>query len=216
MSRFFRGLLVTLTIAAAAQGVGRAEVIYSTLGPGDSYSSTGGQAVHTPSSAGGTYAAHAAVFTIGGTGDYLFTSAELPLLHYVGENAFTIRLYTDSNGLPGSILESFDVIAPTSGLLTVVSGGGIVLEAGRSYFLAALPILSSTSFGIWYATVLGATGDYYSFDELATWHVQATAEEPAFRINGTAAVPEPASLAMAATALGVFALPAIRRRRSGI
>ncbi|OJW22552.1 MAG: hypothetical protein BGO49_00775 [Planctomycetales bacterium 71-10] len=214
MSRFIRGLFVSLTIAAAGQCAGRAEVIYSSLGPGDSYSSTGGQAIITPSSNGGTYAAHAAVFTVGGTGDSLFTSAELPLLHYVGDNSFIVRLYTESNGLPGTILESFDVIAPTSGLLTVVSAGGVVLEAGRSYFLAALPL--ETSFGIWYASVLGGTGDYYSFDELATWHVQGTAEEPAFRINGTAAVPEPASLALAGMALGVVALPAMRRHRTRI
>lgn len=214
MSRFIRGLLISLTVAATSQTGGRADVIYSSLGPGDSYSSTGGQAIITPSSAGGTYAAHAAVFTVGGTGDYLFTSAELPLLHYVGDNSFIVRLYTESSGLPGTVLESFDVIAPTSGLLTVVSGGGVVLEAGRSYFLAALPLDTSASFGIWYATVLGGTGDYYSFDELATWKVQATAEEPAFRINGTAAVPEPASLALAGMALGVVALSAVRRQRS--
>jgi hypothetical protein len=75
----------------------RADVLYSNLGPGDTYSLNSGHIETGPDTFSFAMTRIAMPFTVKG-GDFLFDSAQLGLTLNSGTNAIDLRLYSDAGG----------------------------------------------------------------------------------------------------------------------
>ncbi|MDG3008498.1 choice-of-anchor R domain-containing protein [Paludisphaera mucosa] len=201
------GLLLVESEAEAA-------TIYSTLGPNDSFNRNASSAIYGQGVQGSDHYSVAERFTVGGSSDFLFTSAELGVYSRSGTASLGVVLMEDLGGLPGETLESLSIeVGPDVRLHTVTSTLNPLLEAGHSYWLAAVPTRDFN--GGWYGNSEGIIGrqgiDYLDFN--IGW-LAISATSGAFRISGNAAaVPEPSTLAMWATAAAMTGSIVLRRRR---
>jgi hypothetical protein len=180
----------------------RAGTIFSNLGPGDSYDSTAGWSVSTPSSSAGYASVSAMPFTPTTTAS--LASIELAIQLASGTNSLTIELLTDNNNSPGSVIESYSAnnqmvtfgTVSAGDLVTVTSLTQPTLMAGTQYWVGALPGGSDT-FAIWAFSLSDDREVAQSADGGTTWNVyptdMATTGETvgAFQVNS---VPEPGAL----------------------
>jgi hypothetical protein len=212
-------LLAAVAVLCGSAGAARADMIYSNFGPGQTYSLTGysvsGGVSGSPGPPNGFGFAIAESFTP--SGDFLFGSAELPLVYLSGPNDFTVALMTDAGGQPGTILESFSLTdAPpysSPGVSTFVSTTNTPLDAGTTYWIVAIPGDRNTA-GYWLANSTGPTGFMRTGNDGVTWSTDPQAS-PALEVDGTpvAPVPEPPSFAL--LGVGLAALAAWRWVRCG-
>jgi hypothetical protein len=142
--------LATLTFMAFTSAVistGAQSVIYNSFGPGNSYDSGVVWAVSGASESGG-YRGQAEFFTPSISG-YLNT-IELATYHVSGSPLSNFFIAQDNGGgSPGTILETFSNVTNPSGLLTLHSTPGVLLQAGTEYWLADEPA-TATSYNGWY------------------------------------------------------------------
>jgi hypothetical protein len=198
-------VLVTFALA----GPVRADVIYSNLGPGESYRQTSGLGESGPSSGlgAGRIASH---FTVGGL-DASFDNARLALGLLVGTNEIDLRLYTDNGGRPGTVLETIHASGPMPPFRAYGSGHLVEfnsslhpsLQAGGTYWL--LPFASGDTYAGWnwslgFSEQLAGSNE----EEPTTWTLFR--DPPgAFEVNGTPSpAPEPSCLMLAG--VGALAL----------
>ncbi len=194
-------VMLALTVLLTNPLIVEAVEIFSTFGPGNSYDPTNGSGIFGFPSPEQNIAAS---FTPGS--NYLFESADLALLMYPegGGNtshAFDVWLMSDSGGLPNTIIESFLLSIPfgSSGIYTVSSASHPLLTTGTTYWLAVSPD-GSTS-GAWLANDQGYTnfavghlGPPFGLNDLGY-------PTPAFRVEGTSTVPEPATMLLLGSGL---------------
>jgi hypothetical protein len=189
---------------AALAGQARADVIYSNLGPGESYVQNTGWTESGPNSGAGTVR-EAFAFTVGGT-DTSFDSARLALGLRAGANEIDLRLYDTVNGHPGTVLETIHASGQMPAFGQFGSGHLVefdsalhpLLQAGGTYWL--LPFASGDTLALWNWNNQGRNGPFaFSNDvEPTTWKVVQQVTQGAFEVNGTPSpVPEPGSLALA-------------------
>jgi hypothetical protein len=193
-------LTLVLAIFALA-GEARADVIYSNLGPGESYDQSVGITESGPNAFG--VRRHAIAFTA--NTDALFDSARLALGLHGGTNAMDLRLYTDASGRPGTVLETIHASGqmPHFGdfwsghLVTFDSALRPLLQAGETYWV--LPFASGDTNAGWNWNTQGASGPLAQSLEVepTSWSV-FTYPQGAFEVNGTPSpAPEPSGLALA-------------------
>src|SRR5689334_22679377 len=107
--RLALGLAVAF-VASAHASLG--SVIYSNLGPNDSFFATPGTYPVWNLSSGG-YIHRAASFTVPGSQNVQFGSAELGLYLQNGINGATVQLAANGSGnFPGSVIESIGITLP--------------------------------------------------------------------------------------------------------
>lgn len=197
-------LVFAVTIAALLIGASaaRASMLYSTLGPGDSFD---------VNERYGVFQEHrqAVPFTVTGA-DYSFTSVELGLLV---DGSVNVLLMSDANGLPGGVIESMTIQA-SSNLKLATSLLRPTLNDGVKYWIAPRPIASSEAG--WNFSSPAVLGSFASSQSggVSWFTTRSTAILPALRVNGdrlTASVPEPGSLTLAL--LGVLGFAGWTRRR---
>jgi hypothetical protein len=147
------------------------------------------------------------------TANFIFTDAELALVHKLGTNLYDVSLATDSAGLPGTILETIALngVLPTStpALVTATSSLQPLLAAGSSYWL----IVSAPDTGTQGGFAINSIGDLpnnnFAFSNtntpLGPWTIDNLDQNrPAFQINGSLVpVPEPSSLFLLAISVSV-------------
>lgn len=157
------GLLLN---GAAATPVQADSVIFSNLGPGDSYTGNVVSAVGYPF--GGFLGDYviASGFTVGSKSMYLSTIQVAAGLKS-GPNTLTINLDADAGGIPGATLESFTITGAMPTIGSVSSGNLVVatsvldplLTAGSSYWVVLNA--PSPTFAGWNLNSTGDMGAFY-------------------------------------------------------
>lgn len=200
------GLLLVTAAAAPAQ------VLFSNLGPGDSFDSSVGWILSSSASACGIDQQIATSFVPSSTAS--LGTVELALdLFGGGANEIDIAVMTDAAGVPGATLESIHLSGAIPGspaLVTATSALNPVLTGGTTYWVAALVGLDTC--GAWWFNNTGDLDIAGSFDSGASWSGFPGLTAGALRVSGTAVVPEPTTLGLLGAL--VIATPlALRRRR---
>jgi hypothetical protein len=220
MKRSTWGPGACLAVSAALAGPARADVLYSNLGPGESYVQDRGWLESAPDSARGTVR-QAIAFTAGGT-DALFDGARLALGLNRGANEIDLRLYTDAGGQPGTVLDTIHAggqmppfgMFGSGHLVTFDSAAHPPLRAGATYWL--LPFASGDTWAGWNLNNQGRGSPFALSQEgePASWEVFPNVTQGAFEVNGTPSpVPEPSGLALAGVGVAGLLGYAWRRRR---
>jgi hypothetical protein len=194
------GILIAGIAASANAGV-----IFSNLGPGDSFGTLSGWVVGNRTTPfGSTSLEIAAAFTP--ASDTLFTGADLATQLFGQPGDLTVALMVSGlSGIPDTTLETFIVTPPMDpALLSVQSALNPLLSAGTEYWL---DMFSSSSAAVWLDNDQGARGAVASNQNgrgfvLLTDFGGNSPVQPAFRVSGdpielfvTAAadVPEPST-----------------------
>jgi LPXTG-motif cell wall-anchored protein len=208
---------------AALAGPARADVIYSNLGPGESYAQGIGLTESGPTSPPGSIRQPQA-FTV--STDTLFDSARLAVGLAAGANEMDLRLYNTVGGQPGAVLDTIHVSGqmPNFGqfgsghLVTFDSALHPLLQAGGTYWL--LPFAPGDTWAAWNLNTTGATGSTALSQETdpTTWTVFTGVTLSAVEINGTPSpAPEPSGLALAGVGLvGLLGFAWRKRRKPAI
>jgi hypothetical protein len=205
--------------AAIAASNGHAAVIYSNLGPGDSYlpmnafPGGAGFGVVVAPGPGAVDARWASSFTTG-PHQWSFQSVDLVLGDAFGEeNSFEMSVLTDAGGVPGQVLQTI----PLSGvpfdpaIVTVPASDPLILDANTTYWIALAAVVQNPdhiSGCTWLLnnTLTGTSADNGGIPG-APW-IEGPQPSPALRVNGTI-VPDPTS----AATTGWIALLCLSRRR---
>jgi hypothetical protein len=198
---------LTWALAAfALAGQARADVIFTNLGPGETYDRTGGWAEAGPNALNGPVRA-AIAFTI--NTDAAFDSTRLAVGLRGGANEIDIRLYDDAGGHPGTVLESTHLSGQMppfrmydhGHLVTFDSVTHPLLQAGQTYWL--LPLAPGDTDAAWNWTFFTHAGPlaYSLEDEPINWTVVRQMAQGTFEVNGTPS-PVPESSGLVLTVVG--------------
>jgi hypothetical protein len=221
MKRLITALLVAIIFCWVSSNA-TAEAIYSTFGPGDSFSiSDYSTVLNDPSFASdpilGLYSYLTVAAPIVPSYDANLDSIDVALsLQLAGSSVvdpeITFRLTTDTGGLPGDIIESFvfTVTSSTPEIFSMESTDNPFLSSSSSYWLVALSSIQYTKFG-WHNSdtvttpFLRSVGGWYDSD-LGDF-------TPAYRLNGAAPVPEPSTFLLLGGGLAGLAFVVRRKRK---
>ena len=209
------GLLIVV-LATGVFGLARpaqGEVIYSNLGPGDSFATSPGTYPVWNLTSGG-FIERAASFTVPGTEDVVFTAADLGFHLQSGTNSAAVKLAADAaGGVPGAIIESININLPppsaTPTIVTATSNTNPVLDAGETYWIIASVNFPGTM-ATWGPNTTNAPGGNATRTNFQNgqWFAQPPIGQGSLRVHGDA-VPEPGS-AVLVLLIGGTAL--LRRR----
>ena len=202
-SRFFLFSALFFLVSAA-----QAVTVFDTIGP--TGVTTGGSGVFVGTT-GGTNYERAASFTFSGTRSYVLTGIDL-LLDNTGN---TIRLWSDSAGAPGTILDSAaNETLVVNSLYSAALSGGVVLDPNTTYWIS---VERPTGSSAWRYASNGPyfTGDRMHRDNGGAWADSSprTGQLYGFTVYGTpVAVPLPAAAWLFVSGLLGLAMRARRRK----
>jgi hypothetical protein len=194
---------------------GHADVVFSDYGPGYSYNVDYGYTVgyerldYVP----------AAAFTP--ASDYTLTQIDLSIGYVQGINSVKVDLLQDSNGVPGALIESWnlrnlDPFGSVGVVETVAPVSTVSLLGGTEYWVEVTPRVEDTprnggTWAGWNWNSQGVSGDFYQTSD-GTVINSGPNTLPAFEVLGTVvtAVPEPGFVLPVASLLAALL---VRRKR---
>jgi hypothetical protein len=218
-SAFAMGLALVWVAAIPAQA---GSVIFSNLGPNDSYYGGGGWALGSYNFMG----VHESIltgcqFTVGTTANLATIEVAAGLGFSTGTNQLTIDLDADSGGSPGSVIESFTISGAMPALGTFSMGHLVaatsvlhpLLTAGSQYWVVlSIPNAGETN-GAWNDN---STGDVGPVEQSSVGGTISGGNSlnlrGAMRITALSSVPEPSSIAMMGASTVVIVGCGLRRR----
>ncbi len=159
----------------------RAEIAFSTFGPGSSFDAFNGSIIEGPSSDFPQVIAE----QFSPTNSILLDSIDLAVSSSIGAAEFSLGIFSDSVGVPGASLEAIDVTSFSDGIVTVNFSGNTQLDAGSTYWLGMFTTAANTQ--LWLDTTPTVFGQQaVSEDSGATWQVFNTDpfSRAAFSVNG--------------------------------
>ena len=190
-----------------------AAVIYSNLGPSDTFVVTPGTYPVWNLLSGG-FIHRAASFTVPGSQNVQFGSADLGLYLQNGPNLAKVELAANASGnIPGSVIENigFQLPPPSANpvIVTATSQTNPILTAGATYWIIA-SMQFPQSMATWGPNNQGALGGNATRTNFMNgqWFQQGPGGVPSLRINSM--VPEPS--AFLSVILGAALLAGVRRR----
>jgi PEP-CTERM motif len=204
-------LLLTVAIGCAARL--DAAVIYSNLGPNDSFSTSPGTYPIWNLTSGG-FIERAAAFTVPGSQNVQFGSADLGFHLQTGTSSANVKLAADASGnVPGTIIESINISLPPPSanptIVTATSNTNPTLIAGNTYWIIASVNFPGTmaTWGPNTTNTPGGNATRTNFQN-GQWFAQPSFGQGAMRISSLE-VPEPATCAL--VAFGLAAAVGTRR-----
>jgi hypothetical protein len=214
------GLFVVpaLLITAAFNRAERLEaaVIYSNLGPNDSFFTSPGTYPVWNLTSGG-FIHRAASFTVPGSQNVQFGSADLGFHLQSGTNSANVTLAANASGnVPGATIESINISLPAPSanpvIVTATSNTNPTLTAGSTYWIIASVNFAGTM-ATWGPNNTGALGGNATRTNFQNgqWFSQGPGGVPSLRINELM-IPEPTSILTAWVAFGALAV-LVRPRR---
>ena len=208
-------VLLAASIVALSGSAARADVLFSTFGPNNSYATTGGGIV-TGSSSPSTSFSEANEFTASFSGQLSGLSVAVNL----GSNAPTSEGFFDLEVAPNNPATNLPLLAsaqtvgtlqttsPTAAVLSLTSPSAYPFAAGSAYWLILAPHTSTTDITWEAATNPAATTAAYMSTTTGGQFAADTNGANAFQISAT--VPEPATWTL--LLLAGLLLPGIARR----
>lgn len=193
----FLTLSFLVSLASASQAV----TVYNNFGPGNSFNASTGWTVGLVTTNVFDIAMN---FTAGATAN---VSAITVATNSPAVNGVRLNLYTDSGGLPGTLLES-NVSGTNVGGVFTVAGSGSTLVNGQNYVLTMSMVDPSEDTGWCFTSPAVNLNGSFRVNSGA-WNAFSFVPGSVFKIEGEP-VPEPASL----LALGAAVAALARRRRA--
>jgi hypothetical protein len=208
-------LVPTLLLSATFDAESRLEaaVIYSNLGPNDSFSTSPGTYPVWNLTSGG-FIHRAAAFTVPASQNVQFGSADLGFHLQTGTNSANVTLAADASGVPGATIESINITLPPPSanptIVTATSNTNPTLIAGTTYWIVASVNFPGTmaTWGPNTTNTGGGNATRTNFQN-GQWFAQPPFGQGAMRINSFE-IPEPAAHAL--LAVGLAAVMRLRRR----
>jgi VPDSG-CTERM motif len=183
--------LIGLALTVPARGN---TIVFSTLGPSDSFDTTAAwaiEAVDLPFFI-------AAQFTARATGNLAMVDLGMRFSQSFGPGIFNAYLYNDADGAPNSADPIFlgsggSFFGTYNTLVSLPVAGAVPVTKGSSYWLSLQPaFVNAWSFWDFSLPLVLGTVDFSSNG--TTWHPAGTpAEMPAFRLTATSSVPDSGS-----------------------
>jgi hypothetical protein len=185
----------------------RAAIIFSNLGPGDTYS--------FPQFTLGNGFTQGDAFQVAAN-DFILERVELAVGLVQGPNELDVWLMSDNGGEPGAVIETFhfsNVMGPAGAANPLLSADSVshpILTAGFQYWLVGDTAVATIA--QWNVNSIADSGPHALRTFGGPWTITGD-QRGAFRISGTA-VPETGTLTLFTVAMGGLLLCARRRPRA--